>query len=312
MQNTAFIVPVMDGNEVVGVFPVLPSQCELVEFDNELFIKYRFRNGKTACIEYDLCGILTKFQYEDDYFGESNHALDNTMRLMDMQSQSIREAIKTSGTFRFMARLTNFAKPEDLAREQQRFNRENLSAESSGILLMPNTMSDIKELHSTPYVVDVAQMEQIQRNVFDYFNVNEDILQSKAIGDALDGFFDGAIEPFSIQLSDVLTKMLYTAREVSTGNRIDVVANRLQYMSVSNKVSMARELGDRGVLMIDEIRELFNLAPMPDGAGQHAPIRGEYYMVDQGKSYEGSMTNAENAQQGIQNNGTVNDSSTAV
>ena len=46
---------------------------------------------------------------------------------------------------------------------------------------------------------------------------------------------------------------------------------------------MAKELGDRGVLMIDEIRELFNYEPLPDGTGQHAPIRGEYYMVDEGK-----------------------------
>lgn len=286
MQNTAFIVPVLDGDDVRGVFTVLPSQCELVEYNGVLYIKYRFQNGKTACVEFDRCGVLTKFQYEDDFFGSDNNALNSTMRLINMQNQGITEAIKNSGTFRFMARLTNFTKPEDLAKEQRRFNRENLSAENSGILLLPNTMSDIKELHSTPYVVDTAQMEQIQRNVFNYFGVNEDILQCKAIGDTLDGFFDGAIEPFSIQLSDVLTKMIYTNREVSTGNRVDVVANRLQYMSVSNKVNMAKELGDRGVLMIDEIRELFNLAPLPDGVGQHSPIRGEYYMVDQGK--EGS------------------------
>jgi hypothetical protein len=35
--------------------------------------------------------------------------------------------------------------------------------------------------------------------------------------------------------------------------------------------------------MIDEIRELFNYAPLADGAGKHAPIRGEYYMVDEGR-----------------------------
>lgn len=45
-------------------------------------------------------------------------------------------------------------------------------------------------------------------------------------------------------------------------------------------------MGDRGVLTIDEIRELFNYAPLPDGAGAHAPIRGEYYFVDEGKDNE--------------------------
>jgi hypothetical protein len=54
-------------------------------------------------------------------------------------------------------------------------------------------------------------------------------------------------------------------------------------MATGSKINMAKELGDRGVLMIDEIRELFNYEPLPNGAGQHAPIRGEYYMVDEGK-----------------------------
>ena len=44
---------------------------------------------------------------------------------------------------------------------------------------------------------------------------------------------------------------------------------------------MAKELGDRGAILIDEIRELFNYAPLPDGAGQVAPIRGEYKATDE-------------------------------
>lgn len=51
-------------------------------------------------------------------------------------------------------------------------------------------------------------------------------------------------------------------------------------MSVSAKVSMAKELGDRGAIYIDEIRELFNYPPLPNGDGQHAPLRGEYKFVD--------------------------------
>ena len=58
-----------------------------------------------------------------------------------------------------------------------------------------------------------------------------------------------------------------------------MTANRLQYASLSQRIEMARELGDRGMIMRDEIRELFNLAPLPDGIGQTAPVRGEYYNV---------------------------------
>ena len=69
---------------------------------------------------------------------------------------------------------------------------------------------------------------------------------------------------------------------MSEGNRAYASANRLQYMSVSEKVQLAKELGDRGAIMIDEIRELFNYEPLPNGAGQMAPIRGEYYNANDG------------------------------
>ena len=119
-----------------------------------------------------------------------------------------------------------------------------------------------------------------------YFGVSEKVIQNTADGDELDAFFNGAIEPFAIKLSESMTCQTYTPREINTGNRIVFSANRLQYMSVGSKIQMAQQLGDRGVLTIDEIRELFNYAPLPDGAGAFTPIRGEYKDVqdkDDGK-----------------------------
>ena len=123
-------------------------------------------------------------------------------------------------------------------------------------------------------------MRQIKENVFNYFGVNEEVLQNKAKGEELEAFFDGAIEPFAIQFSEAVTKMLFSERERSLGSYLIANANRLQYMSVSQKVQMAKELGDRGAILIDEIRELFNYSPLPNGAGQVAPIRGEYKATD--------------------------------
>jgi hypothetical protein len=177
-----------------------------------------------------------------------------------------------------MAQLSNFAKPEDLAKERERFTAENLASDSKsgGFLLFPNTYQNIRQIDVKPYAIDSEQMEQIRENVFNYFGVNESVLQNKAKGEELEAFFDGAIEPFAIQFSEAVTKALFSERERAQGSYLIANANRLQYMSVTQKVQMAKELGDRGAILIDEIRELFNYGPLPDGAGQVAPIRGEY------------------------------------
>lgn len=279
VQNTAFIVPVQDAfGEPTGIFPVLPSQCEVLQYSGEPWLRYQFNMGEYAAVEMRYCGIMTKFQYMDDFFGESNAALTPTMELINIQNQGIAEGVKSSATFRFMARLANFSKAEDLAKERKRFTRENLQGEG-GVLLFPNTYDSIQQITSKPFVVDAEQMNGIQKNVFNYFGVNEDVIQNKAYGDAWSAFYEGAIEPFAIQMSDVVTKMLFTERERASGSFLMATANRLQYMSNTDKLNVSAQMADRGIMNRDEIREIWNLPPLPNGQGQAYTIRGEYYLL---------------------------------
>lgn len=284
VNNTAFIVPVFDERMIVtGVFPILPSATSLVEYEDEVWLRYQFSSGQYAAVEFKNCAVLTRHQYKSDFFGDSNYPLRETMQLLHIQNQGVEEGVKNAATFRFMATLNNFASADDLKNERERFTQKNLSseAEGGGLLLFPNTYKDIKQINVTPYTIDPAQSEQIRENVYNYYGVNEAVLQNSAKPEELEAFFDGSIEPFAIQFSEAMTKMLFTERERAQGSGLIASANRLQYMSTSQKVQMAKELGDRGAILIDEIRELFNYAPLPDGAGQVAPIRGEYKATDE-------------------------------
>ena len=293
MKNSAFLLPVYDiTGEVVGITTAFTEHWELVDVAGTPWLRLFFGNDRSTAEQLSRVGIMTKFQYKNDLFGEENKALNDTMKLISLQTQGITEAVTSSASYRFMARVNNFSKAEDLKKERKRFNEENFGkeADGGGIILFPSTYADISQIQTKPYTVDADQMQMIQTNVFNYFGVNEKILQNSAMGDELDAFFNGAIEPFSIQLSEVLTQMLFTPSEQGHGSAVYATANRLQYMPVSQKISMAKELGDRGMILIDEGRALFNYPPLPDGAGQHAPIRGEFYMVGEDKGEESDET----------------------
>lgn len=281
VNNTAFIVPVLDDRLIItGIYPVLPERCELKEYEGEVWLRYQFARGQFAAVELSKCAILTKHQYKSDFFGSTNRALHETMQLIHIQNQGVEEGVKNAATFRFMATLNNFSSAADLKKERERFTKSNLSteSESGGFLLFPNTYKDIKQIDVKPYAVDSAQMEQIRENVFNYFGVNEGVLQNKAKAEELEGFFDGAIEPFAIQLSEALTRMLFTERERAQGTHLIANANRLQYMNTSQKIAMAQQLLDRGVMTTNEARELFNYSPVDNGDVRF--IRGEYQDAD--------------------------------
>ena len=283
VQNTAFIVPVLDEfGEVSGIYPVLPSRCELRQYAGEPWLVYKFSHVKEeAAIELRYCGILTKHQYKSDFKGDQHGALTQTMQLLAIQNQGIAEAVKTSGSYRFMATLNNFSQTTDLAKERKRFSAANLAADSenTGLLLFPNTYGNVQQIKPENYVADAETMKVIRTNIYNYFGVNEDILQNAAFGDKWSAFYEGVVEAFAIQFSEVVSKMLFTLEERNRGNRLMLTANRLQYMSNADKLAVSAQLLDRGIFSLNEVREIWNLPPIENGDAHI--IRGEYYDLDE-------------------------------
>lgn len=280
--NTLFITPVWDKyGAISGVYTPLPTRCELVQYNNIPYLRYEFAWGQKAAVELEYCGIMTRMQYKNDFFGENNHALIPTMDLIHIQDQAIKEGAKSAASYRFIAQLDNFAKAEDLVNERRRWTEDNLKSEAgnNGLLLFPTQYKNIKQIESKPFTVDADQMKEIRANVFEYFGVNEDILQNKFSSETWAAFYEGAIEPWAIQFSEVMTRMLFTFREQSQNNFVMATANRLQYMSNADKLQVSAQMADRGLMTRNEIREIWNLAPLPEPYGSQLPVRGEYYNV---------------------------------
>lgn len=279
MQNNAIIVPILDDyDRVTGLFPVLPSECEVVEYKGTEYLRGRFYGNKYAAIELDRCGVVTKHQYKDDIFGERNTALNNTFDLLDMNRQAIKEAIKNASTFRFMGQMDNFAQDADIAAERRRIKEANLGDKDGFLLLFSNLVKDIKQIDVKPYSIDDKQLTLINGNVEKYFGVSVEAIKNELTGDKAAAFYEGAIEPFAIQLSEVITRMLFTQTERNIGNAFYLTANRIQFMTNSDKLNYTSQMADRGLATINELREVWSLAPVE--GGDRLVARGEYYYMD--------------------------------
>ena len=65
-------------------------------------------------------------------------------------------------------------------------------------------------------------------------------------------------------------------------------SNRLQYMSNADKLTAIQTFADRGLMTRNELREIANLAPLPEPYGSQIPARGEYYNVNETAPADGS------------------------
>lgn len=300
VNNTAFIVPIENeyGN-LCGFYPVLPARCEVIDVHGKPYLRYTFATGQKAAIEFERVGILTNFQYKDDFFGESNAAFRPTMELINTQNQGIINGVKNSASIRFLAKIANMIKPEDITKERERFTKDNLSPENqSGMVIYDAKFADVKPIESKPFTVNAAQMQQINENVFDYFGTNVHILQNDYTEDQWNAYYEGKVEPFAIQLSLVMSNMTYTARELAFDNAIYFTANRLQYASNKTKLEISTQLFDRGLLNRNGVMDIWNMAHVEGGEKYY--IRKEYAEVSE-LGREG-INNADETGSGIQGN----------
>ena len=287
VEHTAFIVPIEDetGN-LCGFYPLRAQRCEVVEAAGRVYLRYLFASGEYGAIEFEKVGIMTDFEYSDDLFGEDNSTLKPTMQLIHTQNEGIINAVKNSANIRFLAKIGNVLKPEDITAERERFTRDNLSADNkSGMILYDNKFSDLKQVESKPYTPNALQMQQIQDNVCTHFGTNMDILQNKFNEETWNAYYEGKIEPFAIQLSLVMSNMTFTQRELAHGNAITFSANRLQYASNATKLQVSTQLFDRALLNRNGVMDIWNMAHVEDGDKYY--IRKEYTEVSQlGKGEE--------------------------
>lgn len=275
-DNTAFIAPLYDNFfEIIGFYPLLTSKCRIVDYDKKRYLRYDFGNGQHGSVELENVGIMNQFQYRDELFGESNACMRPTMDLMNVQNQGIIEGIKNGASIRFLAKLASSLKDKTITEERKRFIEDNLTVTNNGGVMMYDAKyEDVKVIDSKPFIVNPMQMSQIKENVFTYFGTNEKILQNNFTSDEWNAYYEGKIEPFAIEASLVHTNMVFSEREVARGNQIMFTANRLQYLTNSEKLNTVTQLFDRGFMTHNQGLEIFNMSPVENGDKRY--IRKEY------------------------------------
>jgi hypothetical protein len=279
VQNNVFIVPIIGEAGIVGYYPIVPDNAKFVEHNKKLFVIYEIGQSRSA-IEFEKVGMLNQFQYRNDLFGDSNSALRPTLELMHSQNEGIIEGIKSSASIRFMARLAHKLSDADVKKEREKFTEQNLGqSNNTGVMMFDQRYEDVKQIISRPFVVDSAQMSNIKESVYSYFGTNENILQNKFNSDQWNAYYEGALEPFAIQLSLTMTNMTFTPREIAFGNDIIFTANRLQYASNTEKLNIVTQLFDRGFLTHNQGLEIFNMATVGE-EGDKRYIRKEYAEYD--------------------------------
>lgn len=276
MNNTTVcVVPVYRAGTQVqtGFYPVPLVEAEVVEHAGEYWLRWQSSDGDQRAIELKYVAIVTRFQYQSDWFGDGN-ILANTLSMLKAQEEAQKQSINDSAQLRFIGQIQGQVREEDMRDKRDRFAQNNLSGDNTTpLMLYDNTFVSIEQLKAQNWTIPSDEMERIENNVFDYFGINRRILQNNYDENAWDAFYEGCIEPFALALGEAMTQATFTMRE-RPANRIMFSSNRLEYAAASSKRNINKDMTDRGIMTLNEAREILQLPPIDDG--DVFILRGEY------------------------------------
>ena len=300
LNNNAFAYIKRDELGYVSeIYPIPCISVDVVENSTgDIFLKFYFRNGKTMTVPYvDIIHLRKDFN-DDDFFGDHpGQALSQLMEVVNTTDQGIVKAIKNSAIIKWILKFKSVLKQEDIDTQVQNFVKNYLNIDNvNGGAASSDPRYDLEQVKNEAFVPDSKQMQETIQRIYNFFNTNDKIIQSKYTEDEWNAYYESEIEPSAMQLAGEYTRKLFSRRERGFGNKIIFEASSLQYASMSTKMNLV-QMVDRGAMTPNEWRSILSLGPIEGG---DKPIRRlDTALVKDGKTTgEGGDNNEQDGEEG--------------
>ena len=269
--NNAFVfISKNEDGFITGFYPILSYEDKLLQ-DNtgNVYLRFKFLNGKEYTLPYNELIHLRRFFNMDDYWGSSNKVLNTDLDTAHTSSEGIKNAIKMTNSLKGILNFTNaMLKPEDIKKNRDNFVKDFLGKGNSSGIAALDTKATFQEMNIKPITLDEEQLKRVNQNIYDYFGISEEIIRNDYTPEKWNAFFEGVLEPLSLQMGEAFTNAIFNQKSIKEGHMIIFSTNRLQYASLNNKINLIKVAGAFGLLTKDDGREILDMAPLGGEEGK--------------------------------------------
>jgi HK97 family phage portal protein len=128
--------------------------------------------------------------------------------------------------------------------------------------------SEFTALPKQVALIDEPTLKFIDEKILRNFGVPLAILTGDYTKEQYNAFYQKTLEPLIVNISQALTKKMFTSREKAFGNKIELYPKELIFMTVEQTLDMIKELSPTGCLFENEKRVALGLKPLPELAGK--------------------------------------------
>lgn len=271
LDNNVFIEPVFDmtGNlKALYPLPTMNFQLSMDNNDKNAYVQF-YDAYKNPQEKYNLNNII----YLNRFNTLSGGQQSNDMGLYEKVLQSLSEKIVNDASPNKPRALlqSNQIGEGQLKDKDKKGATETLKASFAenvqGIAYLDKKWT-ITPINWNENDVNKELMAFIVNLVYNYFSINENIINNKASEIEMAMFVKTTIKPLAKQFSQEFTNKLFTENEYYFGRRIEFDYNPLLVTTLQSEANIAQINIRNGIWSIDEARERIGYEPLPDGLGK--------------------------------------------
>lgn len=243
-----------------SIYPMNAYNVEAIYKSSILYLRFSLKNGNIIDYPYsDVIHIRKDFN-ENDIFGTPpKEALQLLMDVVGTTDQGIIHAVRNSNVIKWMLKFKSVLKEEDIKKEVRKFVNSYLKIGGDEIGAgATDPRYDAEQVKYESYVPNAPVINNSLTRLYNFFNTNEKIIQSKFNENEWISYFESEIEPLVKQLSEEFTRKLFTRKERSFGNKIIFDSMALTYASMSTKLQLGGFV-DKSIITRNELRTIMNL-----------------------------------------------------
>jgi HK97 family phage portal protein len=265
--NNAFVFIAKDSNGfITGFYPILSYEDKLLQDKaGNIYLRFKFINGQTYTLPYQELIHLKRFFNCDDFWGSGNSILETDLETAHVSSEGIKNAIKMTNSLKGILNFTNgMLKSEDIKKDRDKFVEDFIGgakADKYGIAAL-DAKATFQEINMKPITLDKDQLQKVNNNIYDYFGISEEMIRNDYNPEKWNSFFEGVIEPLSIQLGEAFTNAIFNTQSIKDGHRIIFTTHRLQYASIDSKIKLLNTILPYGLVTKDTALELLDMHPI--------------------------------------------------
>ena len=287
VQNDAFAEPIFDNKTgaLSQIYPLPVRNKQLSLENNQGYVQF-FDARNNPEKKYNLRSLIYLNRFSTLSGGTKNNLGLYETVLKSLGEQIVNVANPKKPRAILQSNLSGSGQLKDRDKTGVMNEVKANFAENVDGLVYFDKMWQVTPINWTETQVNRDLMQLVINIVYNYFSINEAIINNKATEIEMQMFIANTIKPLAIQLEREFTNKLFTVNEFNFGNRIEFDYHALTVTTLQARTALFSVAIRSGILNQDECREYLGQPPLPNGWGKKYRVTADTVDIEIADKYQ--------------------------